>query len=352
MKMKAALMYGPKDLRVEEVTLPPIKPNQVLMKIKACGICGSDIACYEGRSTEGRYDIAPYIPGHEFGGVIVEVGSEVKNFKVGDKVTGDCTMGCNACVNCKNGLMPSACLNTIDAGFRPDSPGAMGEYMIMNEANIHLIPEDWTFEEAALVEAFAIGYFGVWGRGGSLDATDNVLIFGAGTIGICACMSAKASNAKVIVADPIKLRRETALKYGADIALDPTSPDFFEEVLKQTNGHGPTKVIEATGNSTAVTQAIKAAGQCAHVRLIGINLDELQHISSFDIISKNLTVSGYSGTEHFMTRTIAFLSRTKDKYDLKSIITKTFDFEDVVEAFEYAANNKETNLKVMLTRKD
>lgn len=348
MKIRAALMHGPSDLRMAEVELPPLKPNQVLMQVKACGICGSDVACYEGRSTEGRYDIAPYIPGHEFGAVIVELGSEVKNFKVGDKVTGDCTMGCNACVNCKNGLMPSACLNTIDAGFRPDSPGAMGEYMIMNEANVHKIPDDWTFEEAALVEAFAIGYFGVWGRNGKIDASDDVLIMGAGTIGVCAAMTAKASSCRVIIADPIASRRERALRYGADFALDPTAADFHARVLELTGGHGSTLAIEAAGNSAAALAAIKAAGNCSFVRLIGININAIPVIP-FDIISRNITVSGYSGTEHFMTRTIKFLSRIKDKYDLQSICTKYFPFSECVEAMRYAATEKENNLKIMIS---
>lgn len=347
MKIKAVRMHGPYGLRMEEVELGELKPNQVLMQIKACGICGSDIACYEGRSVEGRYDIGPYIPGHEFGAVVVEIGSEVKNFSVGDKVTGDCTMGCNACVNCKNGLMPSACLHVTDAGFRPDSPGAMGEYMIMNEANLHKIPDDWTFEEAALVEAFAIGYFGVWGRGGTVDATDDVLIFGAGTIGVCALMSAKASNCKVIIADPVASRRETALRYGADVALDPTSPDFFEQIQKHTDNHGPTITIEASGSSAAAAAAIRAAGQCSRIRFIGINMNEVPVIP-FDIVSKNLSIAGYSGTEHFMTRTIKFLSRIKDQYDLQSMCTKYFSFKDTVEAFDYAAKNKEGNLKVMI----
>jgi len=348
MKIKAALLHGPKDFRMSEVELPELRPNEVLMQVKAVGICGSDVACYEGRSIEGRYDIAPYIPGHEFGAVITKVGSEVKNFKVGQKVTGDCTMGCNACVNCKNGLMPSACLNTIDAGFRPDSPGAMGEYMIMNEANIHEIPEDWSFEEAALVEAFAIGYFALWGRGGKLDASDDVLIFGAGTIGICAAMTARASNAKVIVADPIPLRREMALSYGADVVLDPTAPDFFDRILEETGGHGPTITVEATGASKAVEAAIKAAGQCSTVRLVGINMNEVP-VVPFDVVSKNLSISGFGGTEHIMTKTVKFLSRIKDKYNLKAIITKRFSFDQTVEALEYAANNKEGNLKVMIT---
>lgn len=347
MKIKAAFMHGPFDLRMEETTLPEIKPNQVLMKVKACGICGSDIACYEGRSVEGRYDIAPYIPGHEFGAEIVAIGSEVKNFKIGDRVTGDCTMGCNACVNCKNGLMPSACLNTIDAGFRPDSPGALGEYMIMNEANIHNIPDNWSYEEAALVEAFAIGYFGLWGRGGQVDASDDVLIFGAGTIGICAAITAKASGCNVIVADPIESRRQSALDFGVDTALDPTAKNFYSDIKDLTGGHGPTIVIEAAGNSAAAIGAIKAAGQCAKIRFIGINMQEIP-VSPFDIVSKNLTISGYSGTEHFMTRTVKFMSRIKDEYNLKSLCTKTFAFEDTVEAFKYAAEEKENNLKVMI----
>lgn len=347
MKIKAALMYGPFDLRMEEVELPKIQPQEVLMEMKACGICGSDVACYEGRSIEGRYDIAPYIPGHEFAAVIVETGGDVKNFKVGDVVTGDCTMGCNACVNCKNGLMPSACLNTIDAGFRPDSPGAMGEYMIMNEANIHKIPDGWMFEEAALVEAFAIGYFGLWGGGDYIDATDDVLIFGAGTIGVTALITAKASNARVIMADPIKSRRERSLEFGADYALDPTDPDFFANILEYTDGHGSTVAIEASGNSAAVSAAIKAAGQCSKIRLIGINMQDVP-ISPFDIVSKNLSIKGYGGTEHFMTRTIKFMSRIKEKYNLLSLCTKYFSFEESVDAMKYAAENKETNLKIMI----
>ena len=107
-KCKAAFMHGPFDLRIQDLELPPLKPDQILIKVGACGICGSDVECYEGKSAEGRYDIAPYVPGHEWAGKAVEVGSAVTSVKVGDKVVGDCVLPCHHCANCKDGKMSSA----------------------------------------------------------------------------------------------------------------------------------------------------------------------------------------------------------------------------------------------------
>ena len=143
-KARIAFLHGPKDLRIEEVELSDPAPNQTLVKLKACGICGSDVECYEGKSGEGRYDIAPYTPGHEWAGVIEAVGREVTTLKAGDKVTGDCVMDCGVCRNCKDGRMPSACLNMREGGFRPDSPGGMGEYLLIEERFTHRIGDDWS----------------------------------------------------------------------------------------------------------------------------------------------------------------------------------------------------------------
>ena len=119
-KCKAAFMHGPFDLRIEELELPPLKPNQVLIKMRACGICQSDVECFEGLSAEGRYDLGPYTPGHEWVGTAVEIGSDCTSVKVGDKVVGDCVLPCHQCANCKDGKMSSACLNFREVGFRPD----------------------------------------------------------------------------------------------------------------------------------------------------------------------------------------------------------------------------------------
>src|SRR3989304_10431369 len=105
MKVKMAFLYKPKDLRVEEVELPPLKANQILVRLKACGICGSDVECFEGRSAEGRYDLGPYTPGHEWAGEVAGIGKEVNTLKPGHKVTGDCVMQGFVCRTCKDGLM-------------------------------------------------------------------------------------------------------------------------------------------------------------------------------------------------------------------------------------------------------
>ena len=123
MKCKQAFMHGPFDLRIEEVELPALRKDQVLIKLLACGICQSDVECFEGKSAEGRYDLGPYTPGHEWVGRVTEVGEEVTSIKVGDKVVGDCVLPCHQSANCKDGKMSSASLNMREGGFRPDSPG-------------------------------------------------------------------------------------------------------------------------------------------------------------------------------------------------------------------------------------
>jgi len=227
MKAKIAFLHKPYELRIEEVELPELKPDEILVKIEACGICGSDVECYIGKSAEGRYDIAPYTPGHEWAGQIVEIGSKVNTFNVGDKVTEDCVLDCGYCRNCKNGKMPSACENMRETGFRPDSPGGMGEYLIIEERYAHKLPDKWSYEEGALVEPFSVGYFGIWGNGGYVDASDTVIIFGAGPIGLSALIVAKVARAKVITIEPFKSRCDLAHKHNALIWMH--SCGFIEE---------------------------------------------------------------------------------------------------------------------------
>ena len=268
-KCKAAFMHGPGDLRFEDLELPPLQPNQVLIKLKACGICGSDVECYEGKSAEGRYDIAPYVPGHEWAGQVAEIGSAVTSLKVGNKVVGDCVLPCNNCANCKDGKMPSACLNMRELGFRPDSPGGWGEYMILEEQYTHVIPDNWDYELGAWVETFNVGYWGVWGNGCSPDASDDVAIIGAGPIGICAAMVCAASGANVIAIDPLEKRRENILAYGANYIVDPTACNVEEKLKELTHGRGPSVVIECSGNDIGIASLFDIAGHSARVGLIG-----------------------------------------------------------------------------------
>ena len=348
MKCKTAFLHKPHDLRIEEVELPELKPNQVLIKVGACGICGSDVECFEGLSAEGRYDIACYTPGHEWGGKIVEIGSDVKTLCAGMKVTGDCVMACGVCANCKDGLMPSACLNMREIGFRPDSPGGMGEYMIVEEQYVHQIPDDWSYAMGAWVETFSIGYFGIWGNGGYIDASDTAVIFGCGPVGISAVMTAKTSGAKVIAVDPIASRRDLALKYGADYVLDPGVGDLKAEIDALTNGRGPSVIAEASGNDKAIQAIFEIAGHSCRVHLIGHSIGRKVPVELGWTIWKTLNINGSGGTKDFGQRTIRFMSAIKDKYDFDALNTHYFGFDQLHEAMETAIHEKENAFKVML----
>lgn len=347
-RARIAFLHKPHDLKVQDVELPELKPDQVLVKLKACGICGSDVECFEGRSAEGRYDIAPYTPGHEWAGVVEETGAEVSTLKVGDKVTGDCVLNCGYCRNCKNGLMPSACLNMREAGFRPDSPGGMGEYLILEERFVHRFPDDWSFEEGALVEPFSIGYFGIWGNGGYVDASDTVLIFGAGMIGHCALITAKTSGARVIIVEPLRNRREMAKKFGADIVVDPAACNLKEEILRLTDGAGASVVVEASGNDDAIASIFDVAGNSARVRLIGHSVGRKVPVEIGLTIWKTLSITGAGGTRTFTPRAITFMDRVRDRADFRGLITHRFPFERIHDAFETAIKDKSNALKVML----
>jgi L-iditol 2-dehydrogenase len=350
MKAKIAFLHGPRDLRVEEVEVPKLKPDQVLIKTGACGICGSDVECFEGKSAEGRYDIGPYTPGHEWGGQIEELGPGVKGeLEVGDKVTGDCVMACGVCRNCKDGRMPSACLNMREIGFRPDSPGGMGEYMVVEEQYVHAVPRDWSFEDAAWVETFSIGYFGIWGNNGYIDASDTALIFGAGPVGLSAAMVAKTSGARVILADPIESRRKRSLSYGADEAIDPTAGNLVEQVMDLTGGEGASVCVEASGNDAAIASLFDVSGHSARVRLIGHSIGRKVPVEIGKTIWRTLSITGSGGTKDFGRRTIRFMSAIRDRFDFSALNTHHLPFAELHRAFDVAIHNKVEALKVMLT---
>lgn len=353
MKVKQAFLHKPFDLRIEEVELPPVKPNEVLVKVYVCGICGSDVECYEGKSKEGRYDIQPYVPGHEWAGKVIEVGSDIKTLKVGDKVTSECVVACGVCANCKDGLMPSACLDFKEIGFGPDTPGGMGQYLICGEPNLHKIPDDWSYVDGGWVETFSIGYFAIWGNGGYIDASDTALIFGCGPVGISALMTAKVANARTIMVDPLENRREIAKKFGADYVLDPLSKTFRDDVKKLCPaGGGPSVIVEASGSNAAVSEMFQIAGHNCRVNVAGHTLGRQIPVEMGWTNWKTLRIKGAGGTNHFTPRTIRFISQLRKHFSFEELTTHYFKFEDIQKAFDVAVNNKDDALKVMILFED
>ena len=347
-KYKSVYLSGPHDLRLKEVDLPGIEKGQVLVKVKGAGICGSDVECYDGKSKEGRYDIAPYVPGHEWVGEVVDVDKDVATLKKGDRVTSDCVLPCGKCHNCKSNLSPASCENMREVGFRPDSPGGMGEFLVLEEKFLHKIPEDFSDEEGVLIEPYSVAYFGIWGDGGYVDASDDVVVFGAGPIGSLALVIAKVAGARVMMVEPIELRRKVAVELGADEAVNPETQNVKEAVLDLTKGRGANLVVEASGEDEAIAACFDVAGFGARIRLIGHSIGRKVPVEIGLTIWKGLFIHGEAGAPYFFPRTIKFMTQARQRMDFSQVITHRFSLEKIQEAFDLAARRDEA-IKVMLT---
>ena len=344
-----AFMYGPKDLRLEEVTIPTLRPTQILVKLHACGICGSDVECFLGHSKEGRYDIAPYTPGHEWSGEVIAIGSDVISLKVGDRVTGECANSCNRCDICKEGINNSYCTNWNEVGFMPSAPGGMGEYLVGEEQFCYKIPEEMTYVEGALVEPCSVAYYSIYGRDGFVARTDDCVIFGCGVIGLFAATICKAAGAKVIVVEPFEFRRKMALDViGVDRAIDPFNEDVQKVVFEETNGQGASFIVECTGTDFGVSTTVDIAKAHARIRFIGHSIGRKIPIEIGKAIWKGLNLQGSAGQPFFFTRTIKFMSRVKKDIDYSKFVTSYFPLAKIHDAFNEAIEHKDRAIKVML----
>jgi threonine dehydrogenase-like Zn-dependent dehydrogenase len=235
-----------------------------------------------------------------------------------------------------------------EAGFRPDSPGGMGEYMVIEEKYVHQIPDEWTYEDGAWVETFSVGYFGIWGNGGYIDASDTAIILGAGPIGLSVLITAAVSGARIIVVDPFENRRKVALQYGAHEVVDPAKAPLEEQIMEITDGRGGSVVVEASGNDEAIASIFDIAGHSARVRLIGHSIGRKVPVEIGKTIWKTLQITGAGGTKDFGLRTIRFMDAISERFSFTGLITHRFPFEQLFEAFDVAMHKKAEAIKVML----
>jgi threonine dehydrogenase-like Zn-dependent dehydrogenase len=246
-------------LEVREVPEPAIRPDQVLIKVKACGVCGSDIHFYE--TDEEGYILYPGLTrfpittGHEFSGEIVEVGSEVKDLRVGDMVTAEEMIWCGHCLPCRSGFF-NHCANLEELGFT--IPGAFAEYVAvgakycwkLNPLRDHYGDKEMAYEAGALVEPCGVAYNAIFVRSGGFRPGAYVTVYGAGPIGLAVIAECRAAGAaKIIVFEVSPSRLELAKKVGADYAFNPQEVIPHQVVMELTGGQGADLHVEATGKA-------------------------------------------------------------------------------------------------------
>ncbi len=326
--MKAVVFTEPNKLEVKEAPDPKIGPDEALVQPKRCGICGSDYSLLEG---EYILPISyPVIPGHEWSGVVVEVGSQVKDLSAGDRVVGECAVGCGECALCKSGHV-NCCPVGDHFGFTLD--GAMAECVKVKAAWLHKLPDSLSFKEGALIEPFTVGYYSIRAIG-RVDGGDTVLVSGGGTIGLSAAIVARGMGARVILVEPLSNRRNLAKELGADAVIDPYEGDLIEKVEQLTGGKGADVVIEAAGVDDSLKAVLDLVGYAGRVSFVGINLKETLPVGLGKIQKKGLTIRGILGSPFVWEKALEFLSQVKPNLSLLS--THEFPLEEAKEAFELA----------------
>lgn len=260
--MKAMKFTEPGRSEIVEVPKPIPKKDEVLVRVKATGICASDIMAFKGKHP---WRIPPLITGHEISGTIVELGSEVKSLESGERVAIEPHIGCGKCVLCRHGHY-NVCQHKRFVGVG-EWIGGFSEYVVAAEAMCHLLPEGMTYEEGAALEPLCVGLHAVLRA--SVSIGESIAILGCGTIGMMTLISAKIGGpGKIIVSDISSFKREMALRSGADMAIDPTQQDPVKEVLGVTEGLGADVVFVAVPLDIALSQSLQMCRRMGRVVLI------------------------------------------------------------------------------------
>lgn len=339
--MKAIVYEGPEKLVYREV--PNVTPGkgEVKIKVKACGICGSDVHGYLG--VTGRR-IAPMVMGHEFAGEITELGEGVENCKIGSRVSVYPVNFCGNCEMCKKGDV-HLCYNKKAYGVL-DTNGAFAEYICVPAKCCFPVEDKVNDDLASLMEPLAVAYRGVEHAG---DLTGkNVLIVGAGTIGLLAlaCVKRKKTE-KVIVSDLSDHRLEIAAQMGADIVINPAKEDFKEKIMETTKGSGVEIAIEAVGIAPTVQQAMSALAFGGTAVWIGNNKPMIE-INMQEIVTKELSVRGsfLYGYQEFKQ---VMELMNQGEFNIEPLISKEVSLEEAPGYFEKLAHNPGNLIKVVVT---
>ena len=274
-KMKALRMHAPYDFRYEDVPVPEIDDDEILVKIEGCGICAGDVKTLQGgvrvwgTSEENRYIEAPVIGGHEFVGRVVKYGKNVKGVKEGDRMVSEQMVPCGECKFCKSGYY-SMCQRHWIYGFKKDAQGGFAEYMKFNKQGIHHhVPEELTLEQAVLIEPLACAMHAV--ERAKIQHNDVVVISGLGAIGLGMVSVARKLQPKLIIGLDLRQKRmDMALKCGADIVMNPMETDVAAEIHKLTDGYGCDVYIEASGSEKSVQQGMASIRFCGRYVQFGV----------------------------------------------------------------------------------
>ena len=340
--MKGLVFHGVGDVRYEDVPRPSIEDGEVLIRVRASGICGSDIHGYTGK-TDRR--CPPMIMGHEFAGDVIETSDEVFRVNPGDRVVVQPILFCGTCDMCKAG-MTNICRNKSLLGVLGKN-GAMAEYVAVPEQQVLLIPETMSYETASLLEPLAVAYAAAIKATFSEKHANSVLVIGCGTIGLCIVSVIKAmADVEMIALDVQGYRLDVARRLGADHCLDSSSEDI-QKHLEQLIPQGADIAFEAVGLDATVKLAMDnlgVNGLCVWVGNCATRVD----VNMQDVVVKMKTIRGsYAYTHDDLCSALDLM--VKETPDLSPLISKVVPLSEGAEMFSRLSEGKEGLIKVVLS---
>ena len=324
--MIGAYFLGNKTIETRPLKLPEPGAGQVLLRVCACGVCGTDVHIYEGG--KGSADVTPpVILGHEFSGYVEKIGPGAEGLQVGQLVTVDPNIYCGKCRPCRQG-QKQMCHHMEAVGVTMD--GGFADYCLAPYAQCVAVPENTDPELAAMAEPIACCLHGIDRVG--IRPGENVLVVGGGTIGqIMLQLARNAGAAKVVLSEPVEKRRQLAVALGADAAIDPINENINERLQDILGCEGADVVIECVGNPRTSAQAIDAAARCGRIMLFGVPHPEaVLQTKMHPIFQKELTIMGSFVNPDTQSRAVALIASGRLK--LKPLITHRFPVSQLEEA--------------------
>jgi threonine 3-dehydrogenase len=322
-------------LEVTTTDIPKIGDKDLLVKVKACSICGSDVHIYNWEHPWSERIMPPRTLGHEFAGEVVKVGKNVNSIKVGDYISAESHIVCEKCVNCRTGKM-EICNDVKILGI--DTDGAFAEYVCIPEFNAWKNPKNMPPEVATLQEPMGNSVYVVY----SGDVTGKtVTIFGCGPTGLFATGLARFAGAsKIIAVDRKKFRLDIAKKMGADVTINSEEHDVIETIMNETDGLGADVFLEMAGDPDAIHNGIKSLKAGGKLVALGLPSVPIKLDWSIDVVQKLINIQGIYGRQMFKTWHQMSSILGSGKLDITPIITHKFKLDEFDKAIEAARSGQ------------
>jgi L-iditol 2-dehydrogenase len=341
--MQAAVLNQPFEVEIKEVDVPKAQGDEVLVKVMAVGVCGSDVHYYENGRIGDHVVEKPIILGHECAGIVVETGEKVSRFKKGDRVAVEPGVTCGKCENCKRGrynLCPD-----VQFLATPPVDGAFVQYIKHREDFLFPIPDELSYETAALNEPFSVGIHAA--RRTSLQPGSTIAIMGMGPVGLMSVVAAKAFGAgKIIVSDLEENRLQAAKQLGATDAINAREEDSVEKVRRITGGEGVETAFETAGNPAALQAAVSSLKRGGKLAIVGLPPVDEVGLNIPMIASREIEIFGIFRYANTYPLGIEFLSSGIS--DIDTLITDRYRLSETKQAMERARLNKRGSLKVVV----